>query len=187
MSMAVPAAVDPEIAAAVLATHVRRVEQSEQARDAGWRFNWLDPLHVVVEMIGQRTTGERDQYYVKLGAEFYDLYPPTTAFVCPPDSAGEAPGAAYAWPEAPAGSRWLPVVNGLPWLAIHSNFAIFADGRPRQLVCCSMTYEYYITSHAPTSGQRWQQGRHTIAATLNRLQEALTSQYYQGPAGAIDT
>jgi hypothetical protein len=59
--------------------------------------------------------------------------------------------------EAPADSRWLPVVNWLEWLAIHAVYSNFPDGLARQLVCCSMTYEYYISGHNPTPGQRWQQ------------------------------
>jgi hypothetical protein len=49
-----------------------------------------------------------------------------------------------------------------------------------------MTYEYYISGHSPAPGQRWQQGRHTLGATLTRVQDALTSAQYQGPAGVVD-
>ena len=87
----------------------------------------------------------------------------------------------------PVGSRWLPNVPQLPWFAIHSGYTGFADGKARQLVCCSMTYEYYVTGHGPTAAQRWRQGRHTLAATLNRVHDALNSPNYQGPAGADDS
>jgi len=184
---AVPALADPEIAAAVFADHVARVSGGAQARDRAWAFTWLDAMHVVATVTGTRPDGQHDAYYVKLGAEYYDMYPPTTSFVCPPRPAtGSQPGR-DGWPEAPAGSRWLPNVQGLPWLAIHSGYANFADGEARQLVCCSMTYEYYITGHGPTAGQRWQQGRHTVAATLNRIHDAINCPNYQGPAGANDS
>jgi hypothetical protein len=55
------------------------------------------------------------------------------------------------------------------------------------LVCCSMTFEYYISGHNPASGQQWQQGRHTLGATLTRIQDALTSPNYQRPSGAHDS
>ncbi len=192
MPSEVPAAADSEIAAAVFADHLARVEAGEQAQANGWTFTLLDPLHVVVTVMGVRPSGGRDAYHIKLGAEYYDAYPPTTTFVCPPrPAAGDRP-ARDGWIEAPPGGRWLPAVDALPWFAIHPAYSFPAgvanarDGVPRQLVCCSMTFEYYISSHNPTSGQRWQQGRHTLGATLNRIQDALTSSNYQGPAGAVD-
>lgn len=187
MTNEIPAAADIEIAAAVFADHLARVEAGDQTRANRWTFTRLDPLHVVVTVTGIRQSGEQDTYYVKLGAEYYDAYPPTTSFVCPPrPAAGDQP-ARDGWVVAGAESRWLPVVSGLQWLAIHPVYSGFADGVPRQLVCCSMTYEYYISSHNPTAGQRWQQGRHTLGATLTRIQDALTSAEYQGPAGAVDS
>lgn len=183
---AVPAPADPEIAATVFADHMARVSGGAQARERGWTFTWLDAMHVVVTVTGTRPDGQRDGYHLKLGAEYYDRHPPTTSFVCPPRPAsGNAPGR-DGWTEAPAGSRWLPNVPELPWFAIHSGYGNFADGVARQLVCCSMTFEYYITGHGPTAGQQWRQGRHTLAATLNRVQDALNSPNYQGPAGADD-
>jgi hypothetical protein len=185
MTATVPAAADPEVAAAVFADHLARVESSAQARTHGWAFTCLDPLHAIVTVTGRRRTGERDDYHVRLGGEYYDRYPPTTSFVCPPRKGNDDMNGRASWLEAPAGSRWLPDLTALPWFAIHSNYS-FADGTVRQLVCCSMTFEYYISGHGPSSGQEWRQGRHTLAATLNRIQEALTSANYQGPAGALD-
>lgn len=188
----VPAVADPEIAAAVFADHLTRVQTGEQARSNGWAFTRLDPLHVVVTVSGKRQSGERDEYRVKLGAEYYDVYPPTTSFVCPPRPATGNQPAREGWTEAPPGSRWLPAVAPLEWFAIHPAYSFpggvanARDGVPRQLVCCSMTFEYYISSHQPNAGQRWQQGRHTLGATLTRIQDALTSEQYQGPAGAVD-
>jgi hypothetical protein len=49
-----------------------------------------------------------------------------------------------------------------------------------------MVFEYYITGHTPTDGQRWQKGRHTLAATLNRISTALISPNYRGPSGDLD-
>ena len=183
---AIPALADPEIAAAVFAGHLDRVSQGAQARQRAWVFTRLDAMHVVVSITGTRPDGHRDGYYLKLGAEYYDRYPPTTSFVCPPRPATGHTADRDGWTEAPAGTRWLPVVQGLPWFAIHPGYGNFADGVARQLVCCSMTFEYYITGHGPTTGQQWRQGRHTLAATLNRVHDALNSTNYQGPAGADD-
>jgi hypothetical protein len=192
MPTEVPAVADAEIAAAVFTDHLARIEAAEQARANGWHFTRLDPLQAVVTVTAVRPSGERDTYHVKLGGEYYDTYPPTTAFVCPPRPALAARPAREGWIEAPQGSRWLPTLNSLEWFAIHAAYSFpngvanAPDGVPRQLVCCSMTFEYYISGHNPTPGQRWQQGRHTLGATLTRIQDALTSPSYQGPSGVVD-
>lgn len=187
MTSAVPDPADPEIAAAVFVDHLSRVRAGPLARDHGWTFTVVDPLRTVVAMSASRADGTADRYHVMLGAQFYDLYPPTVMFVNPvPDANG--------WREAAPTSRWLPVVGGLTWFGMHPTYqypalqvATELYTPPRQLVCCSMILEYYISNHNPTSGQRWQQGRHTLGATLARIQEALTPPYYQGPAGANDS
>jgi hypothetical protein len=187
VTSAAPDPADPEVAAAVFADHLNRVRVSTQARDHGWTFTCVDPLHAVVAMSASRANGTADPYHLLLGAEFYDLHPPTVMFVSPVPSTN-------GWREAGATSRWMPVVSGLNWFAVHPNYQypgqeidrdIYTP--PRQLVCCSMILEYYISNHSPTDGQRWQQGRHTLGGTLARIQEALTSPQYQGPAGADDS
>lgn len=50
-----------------------------------------------------------------------------------------------------------------------------------------MSFDYYITGHAPPEGQVWRQSRHTLAALLSRTTEALTGPTYLGPAGDLDT
>lgn len=187
-----PEPADEEVAAAVFASHVARVSASTQARARGWRFTWLDPLHVVVSVHATRATGEQDIYYVKLGAEFYDLYPPTTSFVCPPPQRAATAVDQHQWPAARQGSRWFPLVDSLPWFAIHDAYPFQVpsnsdNASTRQLVCCSMTLEYYLSNHQPTPGQRWQQGRHTLGATLNRIHDALNTVNYKGPSGADDS
>lgn len=187
MTFPAPDPADPEIAAAVFADHLGRVRPGAQARDHGWTFTTVDRLRTVVTMTASRADGTVDRYHVMLGAQFYDLHPPTVMFVNP------VPGA-DSWREAAPTSRWLPVVGGLNWFAVHPTYqypplqiATELYAPPRQLVCCSMILEYYISNHNPTGGQRWQQGRHTLGATLARIQEALTLPYYQGPAGADDS
>ena len=134
MTSPTPAPVDPEIAAAVFGDHVARAEASDLARDHRWVFTRLDPLHVVVRVQPADPTADGSHYFVKLGAEYYDQYPPTTAFVCPPQECGDrAP-----WSPAPPKSRWLPVVEALQWFAIHEAYQ-YNGGGSGQLVCCSMT------------------------------------------------
>jgi hypothetical protein len=122
---------------------------------------------------------------VRLGGEFYDLWPPSALFVCPPRGATHERTERLGWVTAPPASCWLPTVTPVPSFAIHSPYT-FPDGRQGQLVCCSMTLEYYQSNHSPTAQQSWKQGRHTLAATLHRIHDALNSDSYQGPSGALD-
>ncbi|GLY38865.1 hypothetical protein Amsp01_048890 [Amycolatopsis sp. NBRC 101858] len=191
--MTVPVSADPEVATAVFTQHVAEVSASAQAREHGWVFTPIDPLHVVVTLTATRPDGGHDTFHVKLGAEFYDAFPPTTSFVSPPR--GEAPGVPprNGWQEASPASQWMPTVTAQTGFAVHHSYTYPPEASwpdmyrpPRQLVCCSMTFEYYISSHTPTDGQRWTSGRHTLAATLNRIQDALTDTYL-GPSGADDS
>ena len=184
-----PVPADDEVAAAVFDSHLARACASAQARAHGWTFTRLDRLHVVVRVEATRPSGEKDHYFVKLGAEYYDLHPPTTSFVCPPTADPTATAPLHSWRPARRGGRWFPLVDGLPWFAVHDAYQYTVPDNPeytspRQLVCCSMTFEYYISGHDPTDGQRWRQGRHTLSATLNRIHDALNSDNYQGPSGA---
>lgn len=39
-----------------------------------------------------------------------------------------------------------------------------------------------MVDHAPKDSERWQQGRHTVSATLSRLAEIFSPKYYRGPS-----
>jgi hypothetical protein len=145
--------------------------------EKGWERCKVDDLHTVVSIPASRPDGTIDRYYVKLGAEYYDAYPPTVLFVSPDHA---------TWPRARAGSTWWPTFTSTPnWFQLHdsSNFhnngTVFASDV--QLVCFSMTAEYYMSGHSPTEAQRWVPGRRTVAATLSRLHEVLSPPYYGGP------
>jgi len=176
----IPAPADAEVASAIFGEHLTALKASPQALERGWNITRLGLLGAVVDLTARRRTGEIDRYHVRLSGEFYDLWPPSALFVYHEQS--ERP----RWVEAPPGSRWLPTVTPVPSFAIHSPYQ-FPDGRQGQLVCCSMTLEYYQSNHSPTAQQSWKQGRHTLAATLHRIHDALNSDSYQGPSGALDT
>lgn len=128
----------------------------------------------------RQASGKTDHYFVLLGADYYDAYPPTVMFVRPGDIGD--------WLEAKQGTVWYPTVKfppqPAPWFQLHPAYQIEGYSQPRQLVCFSFTAEYYMTNHSPTETQKWVQGRHTVAATLNRLQEVLLPPLYQVPSGS---
>ncbi len=162
--------VDPEVAAKTFRIHLDQYWAARQLAEEGWEREELDPLHVVVTIPAVHESGRIDPYYVRLGAEYYDVYPPTVLFVQPVEG----------WPRARAGTGWWPRLDRPSWLGFHDNYR-YADGSFNQLVCFSMTAEYYMTNHKPTPTQRWTQGRHTVAATLSRLREVLRPPYYKEP------
>ncbi|MDQ6797220.1 MAG: hypothetical protein M3011_04190 [Actinomycetota bacterium] len=165
---------DPGIAAVTFDSHLETY-WTNSGRDAkGWSRTQIDALHTVVTIPAPRPDGGVDPYYVRLGADYYDAYPPTVLIVAPEEG----------WPRARAGTPWWPVVTPPNWCALHDTYPYSdAQGRPLfegQLVCFSMTAEYYMSNHGPTEAQRWTPGRHTVAATLSRLGEILSPLHYGG-------
>ena len=162
---------DPEIAAATFKQHFDRLWTGGRPARLGWERIELDPMRVVVKLPAKRPTGEVDHYHFLLGADYYDAAPPTVALVKPDD-----------WTHAPGNSKWFPVLEKLPgWFGLHAECP-WPDGTKRQLVCFSFTAEYYMTDHSPKDSERWQQGRHTVSATISRLAEILSPTYYRKPA-----
>jgi hypothetical protein len=162
---------DPEVAAATMRRHLDRLWESGEPDRLGWKRTEVDELHHLVELPAIETDGSISPYYVRVGAEFYDAFPPTTSFVVPEDLS-----------LAKKDTRWLPLVDGSPWFGLHTPYQ--GNGiHLEQLVCFSFTAEYYMVDHAPPETAVWKQGRHTVAATLHRLAEVLSPPVYKGPQG----
>lgn len=168
----VPVKVDEDVAAARFKEHLEWLD-TPRAAQLGLRLVKQERMWAVVRIPGIQANGQDDDYYVRLGADFYDKWPPTAAFVLP-----------EAWQLATLGTRWLPRIQcqGINWFALHvpyggGNFVL------PQLLCFTFTAEYYMVSHAPPADSVWRQGYHTLAATLSRLAEVMTHPHYQGPSG----
>jgi hypothetical protein len=161
---------DPEIAGATFKAHLDGLWSTGRPDRSGWVRNDVDLLHTVVTLPAKRPRGETDAYYFRLGAEYYDAAPPTVALVQPD-------GVTHP----PQQSKWFPVLESLPgWFGLHAQYP-WPGGSLRQLVCFTLSAEYYMTDHSPKESEEWKQGRHTVAATLNRLAEVLSPQYYRRP------
>lgn len=178
--MTAPEVVDPEVAAATFDAHLTRFLDDGRGAGDGWDRTDLDPLHAVVRIPATRPDGTRDHYFVRLGAEYYDVWPPRATFVSPnPDG---------TWGDPPETSRWWPKQQNSPGFAfgLHHSYT-YSDGSIRQLLCFSHSFDYYISDHKPTEPERWRQGVHTVSATLTRIAHVLTAPNYQGPNGDLDT
>lgn len=170
MPVVLPALADPQIAVATFASHLDSLWATGHPAQAGWERTVLTPMCTIVSLPGVRPDGARDSYFIKLGAEYYDAAPPTATFVDP-----------ASWSDATEPSRWYPLIENKPgWFGLHNAYK-FLDGTTRQLICCSIVAQYYMTDHSPTETQRWRQGQHTVAATLYRLAEVLGPRYYRKP------
>lgn len=142
----------------------------------GWSTTWVGDVQLRVDALGVRADGQTDPYVVDLEFSTYDVEPPRVLFVMP-DPYGQQPTST---------SIWWPRFEGAPpfEFALHHAYPYENGTRPGQLVCFSHGRDYYYTGHSPQPGQRWQQGKHTVVATLTRLRHVLTAPYYQGPSGA---
>lgn len=166
-----PVLVDPEIASITFESHLNQMWDTGRPAAKGWERRTLDPMTTIVRMPARRACDTVDHYHVKLGAQYYDSAPPTVEFV-EPDT----------WTTAAHGSKWFPVIEPKPpWFGLHHSYT-YRDGTQRQLVCFSFNANYYMTKHSPKETELWQQGRHTVSATLSRLAEVLSPPWYRGPS-----
>ncbi|HEY1334656.1 MAG TPA: hypothetical protein VGF31_10405 [Myxococcaceae bacterium] len=177
--MSEPAKVDPEVAAVTFAAHLDEFFAHGRGRLPGWDRITVDELHTVIRIPATRPDGTADHYFVRLGADYYPVWPPIVTFVRP-DGDG--------WAEAAPGSRLWPEQSNQPGFnfGLHATYQ-YPDGTTRQLVCFSHSFDYYISNHVLDEDERWCYGMHTLTATLSRLAEVLRAPNYQGPSGAGDS
>jgi hypothetical protein len=168
-----PVRVDAEIAAEKFKRDLAWLAGG-RASQLGLALRNQERMHAVARIPGVRADGQHDDYYVRLGADYYDKWPPTAAFVRPED-----------WGLATAGTRWLPNIQcqGITWFGLHAPYSSNGIVLP-QLLCFTFTAEYYMVPHSPSADSVWRQGYHTLAATLSRLAEVLRQPHYCGPSGS---
>ena len=168
----VPVKVDEEVAAEKFKEHLLWLG-GDRAQQLGIVLMKQERLYAIVRIPGVRADGTKDDYYLRLGADFYDKWPPTAAFVKP-----------ETWELASPGTRWFPTIQcqGINWFGLHAPYSNGGITLP-QLLCFTFTAEYYMVQHAPPEDSVWQQGHHTLAATMCRLAEVLKHPHYKGPSG----
>jgi len=166
--------VDPEVAARAFASDLERTWASGRPQSLGWVRTKINELTEIVRMAGRTHDGCIDPYYVRLHAAHYGPHPAKVNFVEP-----------QAWTTARDGSRWFPRLENVPaWFHLHNTYG-YPDGSQEQLICFSFNLDYYTSNHTPQPTEIWQQGRHTVAATLYRLHTILGPAHYRGPAAPL--
>lgn len=167
-----PVKVDEEVAAEKFKRHLEWL-YSDRAQQLSLHLMRQGRMYAVVRMPGVQANGQRDDYYVRLGADYYDKWPPTAVFVKP-----------ETWEIASSGTRWLPTIQcqGINWFSLHAPHNSGNVNLP-QLLCFTFTAEYYMVPHSPPEDSVWRQGYHTLTATLSRLAEVLQQPHYREPSG----
>jgi len=151
-----PSLADPVIAAKAFAEH-------KAAALEGLRWRQITPLSIAIELPASGPNGPGDIFVALFRLSWYPTWPPSVTFV-DPDTLESKP------------SMW-PRVDGKPDIAFYATYGDAPDG----MVCNSMFFEYYFWGgHGPTDAIRWDPKRHTLAASLNELKDALRSPYYTG-------
>jgi hypothetical protein len=129
---------------------------------------WLrpDPLTLLIPLAGTRANGIEDPYVLRLRFGYYPEWPPSALFVNPDTRE-------YAYP---GDLTWLPSISGTPEIQIHANHNPIG-----QLICASVTLEFYLIRHGVQPEHVWDPARHNFAVTLNAVTRGLRPPFYQGP------
>lgn len=184
-----PSPVDPEVAAALLRSHLEGFfTHSPRVRlGVGWAFEiTTDPLIAVVHMPARVLDGGvPDIYTLRLDGTCYDTWPVSATFVESHDG---------VWRRARIGTPAFPLLRGSPGapggdgvgfpFALHDDYE-FPDKTRDQLICFSYDLGYYTSNHTPNEDQKWRPGIDRVDATLSRIHTALTSPAYLGPSTQV--
>lgn len=155
---------DPHGGRARFEAHLPRVLGSSSLEQLGWRKP--NVLTLLVPVVGGASGA--DEYLLRLGFEYYSEWPPTATFVNPKTLRFDGDRDLY----------WLPRVEGDPGLAVHANYQ--GNGSTGQLICCSLTAQFYQVLHGVKEEHVWNAERFTFGATIHRIQRALKSTFYRG-------
>lgn len=184
--MSDPTPVDPEVAAALLRSHLEDFfDYSPRVGAApGWEYEiGPNPVSAIVQMPSRSIDGGApDRYTLQLDATYYDTWPVAAVFV-----QAEVDG----WRRARLGGNAFPLLRGSPGapsgegvgfeFALHDDYT-WPDQCKGQLICFSYNLDYYTSNHTPNENQKWRPGADRLDATLSRIHAALTSSAYLGPS-----
>lgn len=181
--------VDPEVAAALLRSHLEDFFTYSPRVHLGvdWMFEiTTNPLIAIVQMPARALDGgEPEIYTLRLDGTYYDTWPVSATFVEPHDG---------AWRRARIGTPAFPLLRGSPGapggdgvgfpFALHDDYQ-FPGEVWDQLICFSYNLGYYTSNHTPNDDQKWRPGIDRVDATLSRIHTALISSAYLGPSTQV--
>jgi hypothetical protein len=178
--------VDPEVAAALLRSHLEDFfKNSPRVRGGiGWAYAITEnPLIAIVQVPARALDGsDPDMYKLRLDGTYYDTWPVSATFVEAHD--GE-------WRRARFGTAAFPLLRGSPGapggdgvgfqFALHDEHT-WPDRHTDQLICFSYNLGYYTSGHFANGEQQWRPGVDRVDATLSRIHMALNGSAYLGPS-----
>jgi hypothetical protein len=155
----VPVPSSPLVARERLEADLPKVLRGLTLEQVGWRR--VGDLMLVVPMWGERPNTSPDFYLLRLEFSCYPEWPPSAQFVNPITGAYDPS----------TDRRWLPNIEGNQRIAVHPTYNY--EGRTLQLICSSMTLEFYQIRHGiNTEAQVWTD-QHRFSATLSEIDAGL--------------
>ena len=140
-----------------------RVLHGRTLDEVGWAKP--DDLTLLVPLFGTTAAGRKDAFLLRLYFDHYPTWPPSALFVNPLTIDYRLPDDA----------KWVPQSNGHQEIAFHTNYT----GKG-QLVCCSLTHEFYKVNHGVDEKVVWRGDLQTFFATIAAIKRALVPPYYLG-------
>jgi hypothetical protein len=165
----IPVPNTPAQAIAALDAHLPLVLRGQTLKQASWRRP--DLLTLLIPVMGFRSDDAQtkiveDEYLLRLRFGYYPEWPPSAQFINPLTNEFRDPEDKY----------WLPRIEGTNEIQVHANYGN-AHG---QVVCCSVTLEFYQVNHGCEERHIWDAQLQNFAATVNAITSALRSSYYKG-------
>jgi len=138
--------------------------------ELGWAIP--DSLTLLVPLWGEKTSGDRDFYLLRLYFDHYPAFPPSARFVNPATLE-------YRYPED---KSWVPNSPGHGEIQFHTNYSSGRGHADTQLICCSQTLEFYTVNHSVEEQHLWNPAKHNFMSTLSAIRRLMVPPYYQGRA-----
>jgi hypothetical protein len=149
---------------AAFARDLERALRGATLDDRGWAKP--DDLTLLVPLFGTTAGGGKDAYLLRLGFDHYPTWPPSAQFVNPLTLA-------YRLGED---AKWVPKASVGNEIAFHTNYR----NKDGQLVCCSLTLEFYKVSHSVDDAVIWNGEKQSFVATIAAIKRALVPPHYAG-------
>jgi hypothetical protein len=120
-----------------------------------------EPLTLLVPLFGNPDSESPDLYLLRLQFSYYPEWPPSAQFVNP----------LTRQYDKDKDLAWLPRIEGNQRIQVHPNYQT-QGGQSIQLICSSMTLEFYKVRHDCKESDIWT-NTHSFAATLNEIRMGL--------------
>lgn len=161
---------DPTRGADALRDDLPKVLRGQTLEEAGWCQP--DSLTLLVPLFAQRDDRTTDFYLLRLYFNCYPEWPPSAQFVNPQTLR-------YA---GSADKKWLPKIEGCQEIAVHDSYSY--NNQSIQLICCSVTLEFYQVRHGVKPEHVWDGKHQNFSATLAAVRHGLRPPFHKGPMEA---